>query len=425
MATKAKDSNGTPKKEKKVTLSSNSHHPTTHKQSNLKSATASSTAKDKSCNSAPNYLRPTFSSKSESLNPVRKTINEDAAQKLLRRRSFDRPPSAARTQKSLISPDPKERLASRDRQLPNRSSSFTASKTPSSTKPVLERSSRSFKPVKSQPSAAGNVKKSSNLSRTSNLSKTGSNASRSPKVQNSRGSTQTSDLKNEQKRCEESTVQEHEETANVERVVEVPSDTPKAETKEDKDVVQDTQVNDREDEKVKSPAVSTVVSKAAQVEDVEPEFQEDENKHEGEKNHRSDSHPEEGIADGAKVESDEDKGEEEEDEIVKVACTSEEPIDEKEEEKTDQGNENERSEELKSKEGEEVEEGVEGEGNEEVANATQKQQGEQGKKEAPAAYNDVIEETKNKLLEKRKNKVKALVGAFETVIDYETAGSNK
>ncbi|XP_062100550.1 suppressor protein SRP40-like [Humulus lupulus] len=43
----------------------------------------------------------------------------------------------------------------------------------------------------------------------------------------------------------------------------------------------------------------------------------------------------------------------------------------------------------------------------------------QGKKESQA-YNDVIEETARKLLEKRKNKVKALVGAFETVIDYES-----
>ncbi|XP_021903118.1 uncharacterized protein LOC110818521 [Carica papaya] len=49
--------------------------------------------------------------------------------------------------------------------------------------------------------------------------------------------------------------------------------------------------------------------------------------------------------------------------------------------------------------------------------------GGQGKKESPIAYNNVIEETASKLLEKRKNKVKALVGAFETVIDYETAAS--
>ncbi|PIA26229.1 hypothetical protein AQUCO_09600051v1 [Aquilegia coerulea] len=43
---------------------------------------------------------------------------------------------------------------------------------------------------------------------------------------------------------------------------------------------------------------------------------------------------------------------------------------------------------------------------------------EQGKKESPA-YNDVIEETASKLVGKRKSKVKALVGAFETVINLE------
>ncbi|KAM7264551.1 hypothetical protein ACFE04_002234 [Oxalis oulophora] len=52
--------------------------------------------------------------------------------------------------------------------------------------------------------------------------------------------------------------------------------------------------------------------------------------------------------------------------------------------------------------------------------------GNNNKKESPAAYNAVIEETKNKLLEKsKKNKVLALVGAFETVIDYETAANSK
>ncbi|KAF2302801.1 hypothetical protein GH714_008509 [Hevea brasiliensis] len=310
-----------------------------------------------------------------------------------------------------------------------RSSSFSASKTPSSTKPVLERNSKSLKPIRSQTTTSGTIKRSSSLSRSSNLSKNRSNASRSSKVPNSHDSTQTSDLENKQERYEASLVQEHEvQTANVEREVQVPSDTPKAERKEDIDAAQDTQVKEREEEKVKSPEVSTVVSKTAQAEDIESELHEhheDENKQEGEENHRSDNHPEECFEDDASIESDEDKGEEE-NANEKAACTSEEHVDEKEEEEiTDQGTGNERSVELKSKEGEDVVEGVEEEENQEVANATQKRQGGQGKKEAPAAYNDVIEETKNKLLEKRKNKVKALVGAFETVIDYETAGSNK
>ncbi|CAA6671108.1 unnamed protein product [Spirodela intermedia] len=46
----------------------------------------------------------------------------------------------------------------------------------------------------------------------------------------------------------------------------------------------------------------------------------------------------------------------------------------------------------------------------------------QGKKEVPPAYNDVIEETASKLAEKRKSKVLALVGAFETVISLDSGG---
>jgi hypothetical protein len=42
---------------------------------------------------------------------------------------------------------------------------------------------------------------------------------------------------------------------------------------------------------------------------------------------------------------------------------------------------------------------------------------EQPKKKEVARSNDVLEEAKSKLMEKRKSKVKALVGAFETVMD--------
>ncbi|KAJ4911862.1 calmodulin-binding protein-related [Raphanus sativus] len=52
--------------------------------------------------------------------------------------------------------------------------------------------------------------------------------------------------------------------------------------------------------------------------------------------------------------------------------------------------------------------------------STKKEVG-QGKKESPTAYNDVIA---SKMQERsRKNKVLALAGAFQTVIDYETAAS--
>lgn len=43
----------------------------------------------------------------------------------------------------------------------------------------------------------------------------------------------------------------------------------------------------------------------------------------------------------------------------------------------------------------------------------------QGKKDAQGLFNNVIEETASKLVESRKSKVKALVGAFETVISLQ------
>ncbi|KAK1432901.1 hypothetical protein QVD17_09804 [Tagetes erecta] len=48
-----------------------------------------------------------------------------------------------------------------------------------------------------------------------------------------------------------------------------------------------------------------------------------------------------------------------------------------------------------------------------------KHQGEQEKKDAKGLLNNVIEETASKLVESRKSKVKALVGAFETVISLQ------
>ena len=48
-----------------------------------------------------------------------------------------------------------------------------------------------------------------------------------------------------------------------------------------------------------------------------------------------------------------------------------------------------------------------------------KHQGEQEKKDAQGLLNNVIEETASKLAESRKSKVKALVGAFETVISLQ------
>jgi hypothetical protein len=43
----------------------------------------------------------------------------------------------------------------------------------------------------------------------------------------------------------------------------------------------------------------------------------------------------------------------------------------------------------------------------------------QGKRESSQVSNDKIEETASRLIEERKNKVRALAGAFQTVIDHQ------
>ncbi|KAI3987760.1 hypothetical protein MKX01_028494 [Papaver californicum] len=58
-------------------------------------------------------------------------------------------------------------------------------------------------------------------------------------------------------------------------------------------------------------------------------------------------------------------------------------------------------------------------GKPESENVVLRHQDEQGKKDAQGLYNNVIEETASMLVEKRKSKVKALVGAFETVISLQ------
>lgn len=57
-------------------------------------------------------------------------------------------------------------------------------------------------------------------------------------------------------------------------------------------------------------------------------------------------------------------------------------------------------------------------------NVVLKHQDMQGRKDAQGLFNNVIEETANKLVESRKSKVKALVGAFETVISLQDTKSS-
>ncbi|CAL8996664.1 unnamed protein product [Prunus brigantina] len=454
MATKAKDSTTSGKELKKSTSALNSH--TSHTKRVTKSSSSAGTEKATSSTSStsttkqvPNYLRPTLSasrhenSSKSSLAGSKKHGSEDSASSqnptLSRRRSFDKPPSPSRLRKSLISPG-------RDASL--RSSSFTA-KSSNVPKPSIDRSnSKTARAGKPQLLYAKSVKKSS----TSGSAKKESTASTRPPK--SEDITQTLDLEADLEAIESLDHQEVEEVGMIEseehEKVVLPD--PKVEEKEQVDdhgAAVEAEANGGKDEKLKPSDSSTVNAEELQetVEErneesanalVQEEKPADNEQHQGEDNQNklnesSEAQPEEGLAsEETKVEVKEDKGKEISDEEDGVAVEESKNVedmalDEKEgialkegEEKADGGIEEAKP--AEAAEAAEVAEAAEGaEGAEETAKPSQTSEGSQGgKKDSAPAYNDVIEETASKLLEKRKNKVKALVGAFETVIDYES-----
>ncbi|KAF9661965.1 hypothetical protein SADUNF_Sadunf18G0004200 [Salix dunnii] len=439
MATSA--TNSTLKKEKTATPSSYPHK-STRKQGGSRPASPSSGSTNKDNSSTPsakpipNYLKPTFSSRPEPLKQVKKTGHEDTAQKpsLLRRRSFDRPPSLHHHVHKLdpSSSDPKERLV-RDRIIgPVRSSSFS-SKNATSPKTAVDRYATAHKPGKSHQTVTTRT-----IGRSSSLSnKKVTNAPVLPKEPVSHDGAQNLDLESMLESNEESFLaHETEEILNDVSEEQVPSDSPKAEKDEVHNDAEETEVNNGEDDQnlIKGSNIPTVAkgetnvsASTKPVEETETELhQENENQLEGEENNdkleesiNANANPE----DEAKVEA--VNRERVEENIVNDNAVSEEELVGEEKKHEDMNRGNEGSEAMKPQE---VQDQVvnnivheEEDKAPDAADSTQKKQVVQGsKKESHAAYNDVIEETKNKLLEERKNKVKALVGAFETVIDYES-----
>ncbi|XP_061966433.1 uncharacterized protein LOC133690222 [Populus nigra] len=429
MATTA--SNGAQKREK-VTPSSHPHT-STRRQGSSRPASPSSGSTNKDNPSTPsgkpipNYLKPTFSSRPESLKQVKKTGHEDTSQKpaLLRRRSFDKPPSLHHVQKPLLSSDSKERPG-RERLIRTARSSSFSSKNVTSPKTVFDRNATSHKPGQSQPLATRITRRSISPS-----TKKVSNALLLPKEPIRHDVAQNLDLETKQESNAESFLaHESEEILNAVIQEQVPSDWQKVKNKEEPIVSEETEGNNvTEDEKLKGSNITTVAegeisndpALAEPVEETETELhQESENRQEEEYNGKleesidTNANLEEGIAveadDQVKVEENANENE----------VSPEVPVGEEKE--GDMNKVNEGSEEHKPQEEQDkVVRNAQEEEKPDDANSPQKKQVVQGiKKESHAAYNDVIEETKNKLLEERKNKVKALVGAFETVIDYES-----
>ncbi|TQD86756.1 hypothetical protein C1H46_027629 [Malus baccata] len=438
MATRSKDSSPTPGREKKSTSSPS----TTKRLTKSRTTVTEKSLSTSSAKQVPNYLRPTLSAsrhenllRSSSAGAKKHGPEDHAASQnptLNRRRSFDKPPSASRIQKALISPG---------RDAPLRSSSFSAKISSNAPRPRIERTkSSTLGSGKPQLLPAKSVKKSSTSSSVKKESSSGS--TRAPK---SKDIMHTLNL---EVNLDAIVSLEHHEVEEVGKISTEEHDKvilpdPKGEESEhfgDHDAgVSEAEANSGEDEKVKASEGSNgnteelkenVEERNKESRSVLTEKEEkpgDNDQQDGEENAKK-------IDESGEIKEEEGVASEDQETKVEMKEEQEKESDSKEE---NEGEESKNVEEkaLDEKEREVVVDGgVEevkpteaGEAAVEVAEETPKprqvsggsSQGG-GKKDSAPAYNDVIEETTNKLMEKRKNKVKALVGAFETVIDYES-----
>ncbi|XP_031276469.1 eukaryotic translation initiation factor 5B [Pistacia vera] len=465
-------------KEKRSGTSSFSNPTRSSRQSSSASKPSIDKEKEKPEKPLPNYLKPTISSRNESFKLVKKNNTREQDQKFLRRRSFDsrQLPSSSSSQKAPSSPARRDTIGPvlSERKITVRSTSHSSRTNSSASKMVLDSvsttSSRTTKgaAVKSQPLPSGSAKKSAtsstNHKKEHNVPPSVDDASSSHTLEN-----ETKEEENEYE------VHEIEEVVKAETEVDVQSDVPKPETVEDvvDDIPRETEVRNN-DEKFKSCDISTVSESENVVQPAAPSLIE-ETVHEEEKSNEVDdvpqqetskeevreleestgnstTLPEENIVEEAKTEVgdqkvvDDNENNKTEDQLEStedaVGDQETEVVEEMEQQGEVEESEQVKAKEEKEKEQEQVEEANKDDEVEKTKTKTKtktkqenapanlvitsKRQDEgQGKKESPTAYNDVIEETASRLLEKRKNKVRALVGAFETVIDYESASTPK
>ena len=464
MATKAKESSLVGKEKKAP--SSNSPITSTTKRT-PKPSTATTTPTEKATSNPsekqiPNYLKPTISSRLESHSHSFKLPKSDGSNNkpiINRRRSFDKPispsgeqlkkqPSPSRQHKALVSPGPRERSLSLKSSIGPVKSIISPSN-----KPISERASKTNKEGKTQPIVAAKIaKKSSPGVSTSTTKKVANdNASANNSTNTAKSvvavaeTTEKLNVESEpevKEAINEEVVKVENQENGVENVPEIP---PHVEPEHKHD--EHEHEHDHKPEEPDQPQIQAVDEKviptvpeeeeAAAKEEPQEEKIEDEKKNEeGEnntdqdesKNNNESAHPEELNHSTTEEEVVEVKEKEEKEEEGGVKVIAEE--DHRSEINNNNGEE--AVEEIKEgveggkseaqEEHEHVENGVKEAKEENKAESTNPKQQEvvmlHGKKEAQVS-NGVIEETASKLLEERKNKVKALAGAFQSVIDYQ------
>ncbi|CAH8324915.1 unnamed protein product [Eruca vesicaria subsp. sativa] len=379
----------------------------------------------------PNYLKPTISSRPDPVKFLKK--DEQDNQKLLRRRSFDRPPSSL-TSASTPSPRVQKTL--------NVSPSLPRDKPAvPREKPATALRSSSFHGSRSVPRGSAPVKSPHVAPKKSGLSSSSSTSLKSKKkvpehvaeknAPEKEISLDTASLSSAQ--------EDEEEVVKVERDVQVAEDIeePKEEKeKENEEVgveVVHADVSGEENESGGSTLVAPVeedivVAKEEEEERILINEHNSEEKVEEEKEQENKVELTEEVTPKIdedetleKVDADMNTKEVEKVEEVESVEEKEEVKEEKEVNIEEKEKDKAKEEEVKEEKEVKMEEKEKDKVKEEESGEGKKKEVVKGKKESPSAYNDVIA---SKMQENpRKNKVLALAGAFQTVIDYETAAS--
>ncbi|XP_070009397.1 uncharacterized protein [Nicotiana sylvestris] len=363
-------------------------------------------------NNIPSYLKPTIaqSKKSASSSDLHNIHNNNNKSSLLtRRRSFDnKPPLPSSSPKTRISPNPRERIP--------RSSSSLSSKTSTSQKPLLDKFSKTSKDAIGKQRSAGlnsrPVTKKKTIMTTTTIRKhdstNGSNTKASI-ITNSQG---------EQSEPEEV----HEEVTIHESAKEmIMSDSEMASNSDagDNDSAMDDHeenngnINNAELEDIKAAAESSTLVEEEQefiyeeAEDKKVQVEEQEKiRNEPNKHDSTEKEKEEMVINTSSEENQELKEEDEGKETPMV-------------EETEAVQEEELCQNPKQVEVDIEETEAVPEKKTTVASSKSQLQVVQGKNKESVVSNNVIEETASKLREQRKNKVRALAGAFETVISLQ------
>ncbi|KAL0842909.1 hypothetical protein Bca101_016154 [Brassica carinata] len=374
----------------------------------------------------PNYLKPTISSRPDPVKFLKK--NSAVEDKLLRRRSFDRPPSSLTSSTSSshnksLNTSP---ARARDRPVVPREKPVTGLRSSSFHGSSRGGGLRGSSTVKSTPVASRGspgVKKSG-------LSGGSSSKSKKEGSENVPKKPLGKEIAPESSSPVAPADKDEEELAKVETDVQVSDHIEEPKEKDKEQVAQPEEsgeeketgpVEDASKEEVVQPVESGEEKETGLV-DVSKEEEKEEliNEDKTEEQTEERKEPENTEENNNKDKEEADDQEENSETVVTPVMKEAENVEESKEKEDAEGKEEE-SESSKVEEEapttetkDEVEESPEEGTKKEVV---------QGKKESPSAYNDVIA---SKMQEKssRKNKVLALAGAFQTVIDYETAASN-